>query len=179
MRQETITIEPLGFLYKRNYFFRSGDTSELLCSSVGPLKSLLVGYGKPGGDCSQCALIKPVEEDVPGKGIVKRSPKCREGLCFEVYVREWGQVAQWDVFGQSARIAERIGQYAKTFGWGQFMVHVRTKGIASQDGINHVPVLRLEKEVDLECPPSILADKGLALKEAGNTGHEQRYNQGY
>ena len=161
--QESITIEPLGFLYKRNYFFRSGDTTELLCSSVGPRKSLLVGYGQPGGKCEECALTEPVIEEVPGKGEVRRSPRCRAGLSFEAYVREWGVVAQWDVFGQAARICERIGQWAKMKGWGNFVVTLRSKGVSSADGVNHVPILRLEKDFESECPPMLREMERTAL----------------
>ena len=158
---DEVSIEPLGYLYKQNYFFRTGDTSELLCSAVGPKKSLLKGYGHPGGDCTTCTISDPWFEEVPGREPVRRSPKCRAGLSFSCYVREWGQIAQFDVFGQSSRICERIGQWLGMYGAGNFIVTLKSKGVPSADGVNHVPILRLERvgsERDgivyqLECPP--------------------------
>ena len=168
---EECSIEPLGYLYKQNYFFRTGDTSELLCSSVGPKKALLVGYGSPGGECHNCAVSQPWYEEVPGREPVRRGPKCRAGLSFSAYVREWGVVAQWDVFGNSARVCERIGQWITTFGAGNFIVTLRSKGVPSQDGTNHVPILRLEKigserdgvEFQLECPTILRSGSFRAL----------------
>ena len=167
---ETLHIEPLGYLYKRNYFFRQGDTSELLCSAIGPRLKLLEGWGQPGGDCSKCALAEPVIEDVPGKGPITRASKCRKGYSFEVYVQQWGCIATWDVFGGAARASARIGGMAKLHNWGKFVIELSSKGVPSADGVNHVPILRLDGDSEILCPPIL---RGLELPEGTTRNYDE------